>query len=111
MMFAHVIGAEPGLVVKFDQLQPIFVLFAELVWPVVVLIEDAELHRITPSNALPGQRLRDLRPAGRRRLDLTDTTIGDQVDTGTIAAIVGCEKQNGQSHLFRAADPTERRDG
>ena len=42
--------------------------------------------------------------------DLCDTAIRDQVDTGAIAAVLGCQEQNGRRHLFRAADATKRRD-
>ena len=48
MMLAHVVGAESSLIVELDQLQPVFILFAERIWPVIVLIEDSELHHTTP---------------------------------------------------------------
>jgi len=47
MVLAHVVGAKPGGVVEFDQLQTVFILFAERIGPAVVLIEYAELHRTT----------------------------------------------------------------
>jgi hypothetical protein len=47
MMLAHVVGAESDAIVELDQLQPVFVLFPEQVWPVVVLIEYPELHGTT----------------------------------------------------------------
>ena len=46
-MLAHVVSAESGAIVELDQLQPIFVLFGERIRPVVVLIEDPELHGTT----------------------------------------------------------------
>jgi hypothetical protein len=52
MMLAHVIGAESSVIVELDQLQPVFILFGERIRPVVVLIEDPELHDITPIDAL-----------------------------------------------------------
>src|SRR5215813_13778028 len=45
MMLAHVIGAKPGAVVELDQPEPVFILLGERIGTVVVLIEDAELHR------------------------------------------------------------------
>jgi len=41
------IGPKFGLIVELDQFQTVFVLLAERIRPVVVLIEYAELHRIT----------------------------------------------------------------
>jgi len=42
--------------------------------------------------------VRDLRPAGASASDLSDTTIRDRVDTGTVAAVVGSA-----GHLAQAA--------
>src|SRR6266704_2321786 len=46
-MLAHVVGSKSGSIVELDQLQTVFVLFAERIRPAVVLIEYAELHRTT----------------------------------------------------------------
>src|SRR5438552_3163505 len=46
MMLAHVIGAESRAVVERDQPQAVFILLVQRIGPVVVLIEDAELHRV-----------------------------------------------------------------
>jgi hypothetical protein len=53
MMLAHVIGAESDAIVELDQLQPIFILFGERIRPIVVLIEDPELHGTTPITSFP----------------------------------------------------------
>ena len=55
MVLAHVVGAEPGAIVELDQLQPIFILFGERIRPMVVLIEDPELHGTTPSTSFPAR--------------------------------------------------------
>ena len=91
MMLAHVVGAESGAIVEFDQLQPVFVLFAERIWPVVVLIEYPELHCTTHPKRFPAPAVRDLRPAGASASELSDTTIRDQVDTGS-----GCRRRPGR---------------
>src|SRR5712691_9562968 len=46
MMLAHVIGAESDAVIECDQPQAVFILPVQRIRPVVVLIEDAELHRL-----------------------------------------------------------------
>src|SRR6476620_5117138 len=47
MVLAHMVGPETGAIVEFDQFQTVFILLAERIRPVVVLIEYAELHRTT----------------------------------------------------------------
>jgi len=47
MTLAHVVGAKSGSIVELDQLQTVFVLFAEWIRPAVALIEYAELHCTT----------------------------------------------------------------
>jgi hypothetical protein len=56
MVLAHMVGAKAGAVVELDQLETFFVLFAERIWTVVVLIEDSELHFTTPSTSFPARR-------------------------------------------------------
>ena len=53
MVLAHVVGAKSGAIIEFNQLQPVFVLFAERIWPVVVLIEYPELHCTTRPKRFP----------------------------------------------------------
>lgn len=89
MVLAHVVGAKSGAIIEFDQLQPVFVLLTERIWPAVILMEYAELHRTTRPSVSRRRRLQDLRPAGASASELSDTTIRDQVDTGTVAAVVG----------------------
>jgi hypothetical protein len=48
------VGAKSCLIVELDQLQPIFILLGERIWPVVVLIEDSELHRTHPIDVFSG---------------------------------------------------------
>src|ERR1019366_10090616 len=47
MMFAHVAGPKSRQIVELDQFQAVFILFAERIRPVIVLIEYAELHHTT----------------------------------------------------------------
>jgi hypothetical protein len=47
MMFAHVVGPKSRQIVELDQFQTVFILFAERIRPVIVLIEYAELHHTT----------------------------------------------------------------
>jgi hypothetical protein len=47
MVLAHVVDAKSGGIVELDQLQTVFVLFAERIRSAVVLIEYAELHLTT----------------------------------------------------------------
>jgi hypothetical protein len=56
MVLAHMVGTESGLIVKLDQLQPVFILFGERIGPVIVLIEDSELHYTTPRTSFPARR-------------------------------------------------------
>ena len=60
VMLAHVIRAKAGAVVEPDQLEPLLVLLREGIRAAVVLIEDAELHRLVPTPPLAP-------PAGRSR--------------------------------------------
>src|ERR1700709_1271486 len=107
MVLAHMVGAKSGGIVELDQSQPVFVLLTEWIWPVVVLIEDSELHCTTRPSVSRHRRMRDLRPAGASVSELSDTTICDQVDTGTVAAVVGSQEQDGGRHFLWAADTAE----
>ena len=48
---------------------------------------------------------------GYRRLYLGQAAVDEQLDSGDVTAVIGCEKHDGFGDFIRRAEPTERRHG